>query len=123
MNTATITGTIATTPRYRRRGLVPATTFDIHVDIDRRAHTFHVRAMNDLARQSRYLRIDALVTITGYLHADPYDMPDNSVWHRVEIVAHQVDQQPPPARRNSDELAGRGATGIVSVESTVHHAR
>lgn len=50
MNLTVITGTIATIPRYRIRGFVPTTTFDIHVDVARHTHTFHIRAMNNLAK-------------------------------------------------------------------------
>lgn len=91
MNLTTISGTIASIPRYRSRGFVPTTTFDIHVDVAHRTHTFHVRAMNDLAKQSRHLHAGDTVAITGYLHAEPYDMPDRSIWHRVEIVANEID--------------------------------
>ena len=90
MNLTAITGTIATIPRYRIRGFVPTTTFDIHVDAARRTHTFHIRACNDLAKQSRHLRVDDPVAITGHLHAESYDMPDRSIWHRVEIVADRI---------------------------------
>lgn len=93
MNTAAVSGTVATVPRYRTRGFVPTTTFDIRVDFARRAYTFHVRAMNDLARQSRHFQVADPVEITGYLHAEPYDMPDRSLWHRVEIVAYEIDRQ------------------------------
>ena len=52
--------------------------------------------MNDLATQSRHLRVDAPVAITGYLHAEPYDMPDRSIWHRVEIIAYEIEQPADP---------------------------
>lgn len=91
MNLTVITGTIATIPRYRLRGFVPTTTFDIHVDVARRTDTFHIRAMNDLAKRSRLLHPGVPVTIIGYLHAEPNDMPDRSIWHRVEIVADRIE--------------------------------
>ena len=97
MNTTAITGHVATTPRYRVRGFVPTTTFDVRVDFARRLYTFHVRAMNDLAKTSRHFRVADQVAITGYLHAEPYDMPDSSIWHRVEIVAYEIEHQPHPA--------------------------
>lgn len=94
MNTTAITGHVATTPRYRVRGFVPTTTFHVRVDFARRLYPFHVRAMNDLAKTSRHFRVADKVAITGYLHAEPYDMPDSSIWHRVEIVAYEIDHQP-----------------------------
>ena len=94
MNTAAITGTVATVARYRIRGFVPTTTFDIEVDFARRVYAFHVRAMNDLAKNSRHLGVGDPVAFTGYLHAEPYDMPDCSIWHRVEIVAYEIDHHP-----------------------------
>lgn len=96
MNLTVITGTIASIPRYRLRGFVPTTTFDICVDVARRTHTFHIRAMNDLAKQSRHLRTGDPVTIIGCLHAEPNDMPDRSIWHRVEIVADQIEPRIDP---------------------------
>ena len=97
MNHTAVTGTVATIPRYRIRGFVPTTTFDLHVDMARRTYTFHIRALNSLAKQSRRFHVDDPVAITGYLHAEPYDMPDRSIWHRVEIVAYEIDHRTDPA--------------------------
>jgi len=96
MNSAAITGTVSSAPRHRVRGFVPATTFDVCVDFARRSYTFRVRAMNDLANDTRHLHVGDPVAVTGYLHAEPYDMPDRTVWHRVEIVAYEIDVQPLP---------------------------
>jgi hypothetical protein len=106
MNTAAITGNVATAPRCRVRGFVPTTTFDITVDFARRGYTFHVRAMNDLARSSRRLRVGDLVAVNGYLHAEAFDMPDCSIWHRVEIVAYEIDHHPhfTPATSSGEEV-------------------
>jgi len=94
MNTAAITGIIPTEPRYRIRGFTPVTTFDVTVPFARRSYTFHVRALNDLAKTSRHWHAGDEVSVTGYLHAEPYDMPDRSVWHRVDIVAYEIDHRP-----------------------------
>jgi hypothetical protein len=107
MNTAALTGDVATAPRYRLRGFVPTTTFDIQVDFARRVYTFHVRAMNDLAKTCRHLRPGDPVAVTGYLHAEPYDMPDCSIWHRVEIVAYEIDHHPHLAPAANGEEARR----------------
>lgn len=92
MNTVAVSGTIATQPQYRTRGFVPTTSFDVHVEFARRIYMFHIRAMNDLARTTRRYRPGDHVAVTGYLHAEPFDMPDRSVWHRVEIVAYEIDR-------------------------------
>ncbi|MGE0307160.1 MAG: single-stranded DNA-binding protein [Acidimicrobiia bacterium] len=91
MNTAAITGIVATAPRYRMREVLPTTTFDVSVAFARRTYTFHVRALNDLAKETRYLRPGDQLAINGYLHSELYDMPDRSVWYRVEIVAYDVE--------------------------------
>jgi len=96
MNLSVITGTIATIPHYRIRRFVPTTTFDIHVEVARRTDTFHIRTMHDLAKESRHLHPGDPVTIFGYLHAEPHDMPDRSTWHRVKIVADQIEPRVNP---------------------------
>jgi hypothetical protein len=94
MNTTAITGTVATSPRYRVRAFVPTTDFDVTVEFARRSYTFHVRLMNDLAKTARRYVPGDHVAVVGYLHSEPFDMPDCSVWHRVEIVGYEIEHQP-----------------------------
>ncbi len=96
MNTAAIAGTVATTPIYKTRGCLPTTDFDVTVTCGRRNHTIHVQALNDQARTARRYVPGDHVAITGYLHSEACDMPDRSVWHRVKIVAYEIDHQPAP---------------------------
>ena len=55
-----------------------------------------MQALNDQAKTAgRYVAGD-LVAVTGYLHTEACDMPDRSIWHRVKIVAYEIDHQPAP---------------------------
>lgn len=96
MNTAAITGIVATIPTYKLRGFLPATDFDVTVTTGRRTYTIHVQALNDQAKTARRYVTGDLVAITGYLHTEACDMPDRSVWHRVKIVAYEIDYRPAP---------------------------
>lgn len=96
MNTATITGIVSSVPTFRHRGFVPATDFDVTVAVGRRCHTLHVQALNDLAKVARRYVVGDHVAVTGYLNSEAFDMPDRSVWHRVKIVAYEIDHQPAP---------------------------
>lgn len=93
MNNVAITGRVATTPHHTYSGFMHRTEFDISVMTARREYTFHVTALNDLARTARRLDTGDHVAISGYLHSEPFDMPDRTVWHRVEIVAYEIDHQ------------------------------
>lgn len=81
-------------PQHFIRGFVPTTTFDLRVDFGRRIYTFHVRAMNDDSKSSRFLHVNDPVAMTGYLHAEPTDLPDGRVGQRVEIAAYEVEYHP-----------------------------
>jgi len=97
MNFTLITGRVATPPRFRGRGRVARTTFDVTVQFAGRSQTIHVRAMNDVARRARRLQLGDPVAIAGHLQSEPFDMPDRSVWHRIEIVPHEIDHHVIPA--------------------------
>lgn len=94
MNTAAITGTIATPPTYNVHGFVPHHAVQRHGQHrSPRAHT--PRPNNERPRQDRApLGPGDHVAVVGYLHAEPHDMPDRTVWQRVEIVVLVIDHQP-----------------------------
>lgn len=77
------------------------TEFDITVTTGRRRSTFHVTALNDLAKTARHFTTGDRIELTGYLHAEPFDMPDRTTWHRVEIIAYEIDHHPTPATATS----------------------
>jgi hypothetical protein len=55
-----------------------------------RVDRFQVVAYRDLTDDLRGVRRDDSITVTGYLRSEALDMPDRSVWYRVELVAHTV---------------------------------
>lgn len=94
MNSVTVIGVVTTQPDHRVSGFTHSTAFDITVTTGRRENTLHVTARNDLAKDARHLHVGEHVAIVGYLLSDAFDMPDRTVWYRVEIVADQIDRQP-----------------------------
>ena len=94
MNSVAVTGRVATTPVHTYAGFMHRTRFSIEVTTGRRQHTLDVVALNDLAKSARCLTIGDPIGVTGYLHAEPFDMPDRTIWHRVDIVAYEIDRQP-----------------------------
>lgn len=93
MNNVAITATIASAPRYTP-GVPRTSNFDVTVTTTRRDGTLHITTYNDLAASTRHLRIGDRVAVTGYLRSEPFDMPDGTVRHRVEIVAYEIDREP-----------------------------
>lgn len=93
MNSVAITGLVATTPTHTFVGFMHRTRFSIEVSTGRRQHILEVVALNDLARTARRLAIGDPIGVTGYLHAEPFDMPDRTIWQRVDIVAYEIDHQ------------------------------
>lgn len=92
MNTATVTGLVATAPRDRRRIIGSTTTFDLDVLAPggERVDRFHVIAYRDAAHDLHNVRPGDSLTVTGHLRSEPFDMPDRTVWHRVELVARTI---------------------------------
>jgi single-stranded DNA-binding protein len=92
MNAATISGLVAGMPHSRRRIIGATTTFDLDVLAPggERVDRFHVIAYRDAAGDLRNLKPGDSVTVTGHLRSEPWDMPDRSVWYRVELVAHAI---------------------------------
>lgn len=101
MNTTAITGTVTTIPRYRIRAFVPTTAFDVRVDFARRAYTFRISALNDLARTAQTIQVGDHVAITGYLHLEPAST-DPTALH-FEIVAYEIDHQPGHPAEGGDQ--------------------
>jgi hypothetical protein len=104
MNTVALTGLVASSPAHHFSGFMHRTEFDITVTTARREYTFHVSALNELAKAARRLEVGDRVEITGYLRSEPFDMPDRTVWHRVEIVAYEIDRQPADGRAPAGAL-------------------
>ena len=94
MNAATISGLVVATPSTRRRIRGSTTTFDLDVLAPggERVDRFHVVAHRDVAGDLRNVDPGDSVTVTGHLQAEPCDMPDRSVWYRVEVVAHTINR-------------------------------
>lgn len=93
MNTVALTGTIATQPHHTWCRLGRVTEFDLDVaplSTQRQPERFHVVAHHTLARDTSRLSVGCAIAVTGVLRSDPVDMPDCSVWHRVEIAADTI---------------------------------
>lgn len=92
MNSVAVTGRVATTPMHSFAGFMHRTRFSIEVTTGQRQHTPDVVALDDLAKTARCLTIGDPVGVTGYLHAEPFDMPDRTIWHRVDIVTYEIER-------------------------------
>lgn len=104
MNSVALTGRVASSPAHHFSGFMHRTDFDIVVTTAGREYTFHVSALNELAKTARRLQVGDRVEITGYLHSEPFDMPDRTVWHRVEVVAYEIDRGPADRRSPAGAL-------------------
>jgi hypothetical protein len=89
MNRVTIGGVVVGTPTCRRSLVRTTTHFELDVSAEdgERVDRFQVVASRDLADDLRGVRHGDVITVTGYLRSEPFDMPDRSVWYRVELVA------------------------------------
>ncbi len=92
MNTATLTGLVVGLPSNHRRIIGSTTTFDLDVLAPggQRVDRFHVIAYRDVACDLRNVHSGDSLTVTGHLRSEPCDMPDRSVWLRVELVARTI---------------------------------
>ena len=93
MNSVALTGRAASPPTHTFSGFMHRTEFDVIATTARRACTFHVAALNELAKAARRFTVGDRIDVSGYLDSEPFDMPDRSVWHRVEIVAYEIDHE------------------------------
>ena len=91
MNNVAIIGRVTSTPRHHYSGFMHTTECDLTTRTGRRDYVLHVVAHNDLAHTARHLAIGDQVAVTGYLRSEAFDMPDRSIWYRVEIVAYELD--------------------------------
>ena len=89
MNGATISGKVVSAPILHRCRLVAKAEFDLDVPAPcgDRIDRFHVVAGRDLAAAVGDVRQGDPIAVTGYLRSEPFDMPDRTVWYRVELVA------------------------------------
>jgi hypothetical protein len=92
MIAATVSGLLVGAPSARRRIIGSTTTFDIDVLAPggERIDRFHVIAYRDAACDLGNVRSGDSITVTGYLRSEPWDMPDRSIWYRVELVARTI---------------------------------
>jgi hypothetical protein len=93
VNAATLSGLVVTAPTARRRLAYSTTAFDLDVlgPGGERVDRFHVISSRDAISDLRHtLHAGDAVTVTGHLRSEPFDMPDRSVWYRVELVARSI---------------------------------
>lgn len=91
MNNVAITGRVTSAPKHTYSGFMHTTQFDLTTRTGRRDDLLHVVVHNDLAHTARHLDIGDEVAVTGYLRSEAFDMPERSIWYRVEVVAYEVD--------------------------------
>lgn len=98
MNSVIVAGTVASAPDHHYVRLTHTTEFDVDVaTATRRPRTdrLHVVAREHLAGPAARLAVGTPVAVAGFLRSEAFDMPDRSIWHRVEIVAHSITRLGP----------------------------